>query len=126
MAPPPPARTLPKSAVVGRGEPSFEELLTGSYPYQYPEMPQEKPLRLHYFIEKDDQYYAEMECLKNSVVMHTKGFQWKLGVNNVVDYDCRTNIVQREEMQVSLLSGSRFLIVLPEGLDPDTFINATP
>lgn len=35
-------------------------------------------------------------------------------------------MVQKEEIQVSELSESRFLIILPEGLDPDTFINATP
>lgn len=39
---------------------------------------------------------------------------------------CQTKLVQKEEIQVSELGGSRFLILLPEGLDPETFINATP
>lgn len=89
-------------------------------------MPTERPLRLHCFIERDEWYYAEMERLKNAVVMHTRGFQWNLSVDNVISYACRTNLVMKEEIQVVELSRSRFLIKLPEGLHPDTFINATP
>lgn len=47
-------------------------------------------------------------------------------MDNICDYACRTNLVTKEEIRVSELSGSRFLIMLPKGLDPDTFINATP
>lgn len=128
MVPPPQptARKLPAQPVTTRVEPGFEELLTGSYPYQEPEMPAERPARLHCFIERDEAYYKELERLKQAVVMHTRGFQWDLSVNNVADYACRTKLVNRDEIQISTLSGSRFLIVLPEGLDPDTFINATP
>lgn len=83
-------------------------------------------MRVHCFIEKDEEYYAELERLKRAVVMHTKDFQWELSVDNVSSYACRTKLVQKDEIEVSELSGSRFLILLPEGLDPDTFINATP
>ena len=89
-------------------------------------MPKERPLRLHCFIPRDADYFAEMERLKQAVVMRTDGFQWDLSVDNVCDYACRTNLVTKDEIQVSKLSGSRYLIMLPEGLAPDTFINATP
>lgn len=107
-------------------EPNFDELLAGPYPYRSTEMPKERPLRLHCFIARDAEYYSEMERLKQAVVMHTVGFGWELSVDNVCDYACRTKLVTKEEIQVSQLYGSRFLIMLPEGLAPDTFINATP
>lgn len=107
-------------------EPKFDELLAGPYPTQPPEMPKERPSRLHCFIPRDAEYFAELERLKQAVVVHTAGFQWELSVDNVCDYACRTNLVSKEEIQISALSRSRFLIMLPEGLAPDTFINATP
>lgn len=108
------------------GEPGFDELLNGPYPYSAPAMPSEWPLRMHCFIERDDEYYKELARLKNAVVMYTGNFQWELSTDNVADYAVKTGIVSQEEIQVSELYGPRFLIVLPEGLDPDTFINATP
>lgn len=125
VAPPPPPilKTTPKSRTC---EPHFEELLTGSYPYRPPEMPSERPLSLHCFLERDQEYFSELDKLRQAVVLHTKGFQWELSVDNVVHFACRTNLVKKEEILVSEMSGSRFLIMLPDGLDPDTFINATP
>lgn len=38
----------------------------------------------------------------------------------------RTKLVTRDEIQVSILPNSRFLITLPEGLALETFIHATP
>lgn len=89
-------------------------------------MPVDRPLSLHCFLERDSEYFAELQRLRQAVVLYTKGFQWDLHVDNVVQMACRTNLVKKEELQVSEMSGSRFLIVLPEGLDPETFINATP
>lgn len=126
VPPPPPTKIVQQPAAKTRGEPGFEELLTGSFPYRGPEMPAERPTALHFFLERDDEYFAELQRLKQAVVMHTGGFQWDLSADNAADYACRTNMVKREEIQISALSGSRFLIMLPEGLDPETFINATP
>lgn len=125
IVPPAPVKTLPPKRGI-QSEPAFEELLTGSYPYRAPEMPTERPISLHVFLERDPDYYAELERLKQAVVLHTRGYQWDLGIVNAVSIACRTNLVKKEEIHVSSLSGSRFLILLPEGLDPDTFINATP
>ena len=69
--PQPLARKMPAQPVPSRVEPGFEELLTGSYPYKEPEMPTERPLRLHCFIERDEAYYQELDRLKRAVVMHT-------------------------------------------------------
>lgn len=125
VAPPPPVRTKP-APVSSSSEPGFEELLTGSYPYRAPEMPTERPLSLHCFLERDHEYFEELARLQQAVVMHTRGYQWDLSVDNAVNLACRTNKVHKDEISVSQLSGSRFLILLPEGLHPDTFINATP
>lgn len=89
-------------------------------------MPKERPLSLHCFMERDNEYFAELDRLKQAVVMHTSGYQWDLSVDNAVTLACRTKLVHKDEIQVSQMSGSRFLILLPEGLDPDTFINKTP
>ncbi|KAF3321298.1 hypothetical protein FCM35_KLT14551 [Carex littledalei] len=126
VAPPPPARQNTKMATRRQEEPGFEELLTGNLPILEPEMPKDRQIRLHCFIHRDEAYYKELQRLKQGVVMYTSGFQWDLSVDNVASYACRTNLVKREEIQISELNGSRFLIMLPEGLDPDTFINATP
>lgn len=66
-----------------------------------------------------------MDRLWQAVVMSTMGYQWEISVDNATTFACRTNLVKKEEIQVSQMSGSRFLIMLLEGLDPDTFINAT-
>lgn len=125
VAPPPlPVRTAPPKTRTC--EPHFEELIRGSYPYRPPEMPSDRPISLHCFLERDQEYFAELDRLRHAVVLHTRGFQWDLSVDNVVHFAYRTNLVKKEEIHVSQMSGSRFLIMLPEGLDPDTFINATP
>lgn len=58
--------------------------------------------------------------------MYTSGFQWDLSTDNAAEFASRTKLVTKEELQISEMSGARFLIVLPEGLHPKTFINATP
>lgn len=126
VPPPIPTQNRPQPTPRSTGEPGFDELLTGSYPYRSPEMPSDRPICLHTFFERDDKHYAELNRLKQAVVMHTSGFQWELSPDNAGDYAVRTGLVSREEIQVSELSGSRFLIVLPKELDPETFINATP
>lgn len=89
-------------------------------------MPNERPLSMHCFLERDPEYFAELNRLQQAVVMYTTGYQWDLSVDNAVTFACRTKLVVKEEISVSQMSGARFLIVLPEGLHPDTFINATP
>lgn len=89
-------------------------------------MPSDRPLRMHCFIERDDEYYKELERLKNAVVMGTANYQWDLNTENAATLAVRSGKVTREEIQVTQLYGSRFLIVLPPGLAPETFINATP
>lgn len=59
-------------------------------------------------------------------MLHTRGFQWDLSIDNVTQMACRTGLVHKEEIQISQLSGSRYLIILPEAMHPETFINATP
>lgn len=126
IPPPHPSVAETTKPISSLKEPGFEELLEGPYPYRSPEMPEDRPLRLHCFLERDDAYFAELERLKQAVVMHTKATQWEMGQINAGDYACRTGLVTKEELQISELTDSRFLILLPQGLDPDTFINATP
>lgn len=125
VAPPPPIKTSPQPAPRA-SEPGFEELFSGSYPYRAPEMPSERPQSLHCFLERDSEYFAELDRLRQAVVMHTGGYQWDLSIDNAVTIACRTKLVHKDEILVSQMSGSRFLILLPHGLDPDTFINKTP
>lgn len=89
-------------------------------------MPTDRPISLHCFLERDQEYFEELDRLQQAVVMYTSGYKWDLSVDNVVTLACRTNKVQKEEISVSQMCGSRFLIILPEGLHPDTFINTTP
>ena len=75
VAPPQPVPKIRAPALPNqRCEPDFEVLLNGSYPYRAPEMPEERPLSLHCFLERDSEYFAELQRLKQAVVLHTKGF----------------------------------------------------
>lgn len=118
-------RSVRKAEV--RGEPGFDELLTDPYPYRAPEMPAGRPKQVHCFIDWDERHFQEVEKLqRHAVVMNAGSYQWDLSCDNVRDYAVRSKLVSRDEIEVASLAGSRYLITLPVGVDPDTSINAMP
>lgn len=123
-----PAAHSTRPAREPRGEPGFDDLLTDGYPYGVPEMPEGRPHNVHCFIDRDEECHAEMDKLQRRgvVLMAENGMPWDLSCDNVASLAARTHLVTREEIRVSTLPNSCFLIVLPEGLAPETFIHATP
>lgn len=123
-----PAANFTRQAREPRGEPDFDDLLTDGYPYGGAEMPEGRPHTVHCFIDRDEECHAEMDKLQRRgvVLMAENGMPWELSCDNVASLAARTHLVTREEIQVSTLPNSCFLIILPKGLAPETFIHATP
>lgn len=118
----------PVKRVAPRGEPEFDDLLTEGYPYRAPVMPEKRVHTVHCFIDRDEEYYTEMEKLQRRgvVLLAENGMPYDMSCDNVADLAVRTRLVSREEIRISTLPDSCFLITLPEGLAPETFIHATP
>lgn len=118
--------TATKVPPKARREPGFDELLVDPRPYPPPLMPEGRPQQVQCFIERDDEYFIELETLSRAVMVHNLGFRWDLSVEKIANYAVRTGLVQESEVQVSALPGSKFLIQLPSRVDVQTFIRATP
>lgn len=88
-------------------------------------MPDDRPHQIQVFIERDEAYYKELEKLSKAVVMHTQDYPLLVELDLVVKIAVDTGLVRKEEIAISQLTGSRFLIHLPDGLKVETFINAT-
>lgn len=55
-----------------------------------------------------------------------KGDDLTFEPESIANYAVRTGLVKKDEISVAVLGGGRYLIHLPTGLAPDTFIRATP
>lgn len=89
-------------------------------------MPEGRPDQVTYYVTRDETHFTEADRLTNSVVMVWKGDDLDFEPESVANYAVRTGLVKNEEISVAVLGGGRYLIHLPTGLAPDTFIRATP
>lgn len=109
-----------------RGEPGFEDLLSGGCLITPPLMPENIPLQTYCFVDRDELYFREIERLSRGVVLHAENLEFQMPVDEVARYVVHTNLVKLEKIEVSAIDRSRFLIIFPEGLSQETFIRATP
>lgn len=109
-----------------KSEPTFEELLKGDAQPSRPTLPDGRPKEITVFIERDDEFFKEVDNLSHSVVMYCQNQGQRLEVHQVVSMAVDTKLVREEEVRVAELSGERFLIHLPKGLAVETFVHALP
>lgn len=108
---------------VRRMEPGFDSLLSGTFPHVPPTMPESDYPTQTCFIDRDVAYYQELERLKQAIVVKTVD---PLGVDKIIELCADTGLVTKEDLSFASLSGGRFLIHLPGGVDPDSLIRALP
>lgn len=108
-----------------RGEPGFADLLSEPFP-RAKAMPEGRPDHTTYYVTREEPHFQEMDRLTNAVVMVWKGDDLTFEPETVANYAVRTGIVKKDEISIAILKGGRYLIHLPTGLAPDTFIRATP
>ena len=111
---------------VAKLEPGFDELLSDPMPYPQPLMPEGRPQKVDCFIERDEDYFLEMEALSRAVVVYNLGFKWELSVDTVANYAVKSGLVTKNDIQVSALPGSKYLIRLPMSVSVEAFLKATP
>lgn len=104
---------------------SFEDLLLKPCPLSGPTMPANRPTRLAYFADRDPAFLQEMEKLNNGVVFDTHGHELDFTPRDVANFALRTRLVQESDITIGILARDRFLIILPAGVAPETFINKT-
>lgn len=112
----------------GQGEPGFDELLKKPRPANPPVMPENRPRKIKVFVDRDDKHHHEVARLQQSVIMHTTDLHinFQLSVDKIAEFAAQTGLVTEHEVAISMLSKGQYVILLPEGLAPDTFIEAIP
>lgn len=112
----PPKSNLPRS---------FDDLLQKPYPLAGPTMPAARPKSLTFYAEQDFAMTEELARLSRAVVFDTHGVELGFSVQDVMGFVTRTGQVEAAEISIGILSKGRFLIILPKGMAPETFIQAT-
>lgn len=109
-------------------EPEFADMLKNPKPANSPIMPENRPGKLRVFVDRDDEHQHEVARLEQSVIVHTEnlGINFNLSVDKIAEFAAQTKLVIEHEVRISSLSRGRFVILLPAGLAPDTFIEAIP
>lgn len=107
-------------------EPGFTEILQKPKPLNPHYMPPNRPKKIVSYMERDGEYYHEVSKLQNSVILYTSNLHFQLSVDKVAEYAAETGLVKEKEVRISMMSKARYVIFLPEGLAPETFIEATP
>lgn len=79
---------------------------------------------MYSFIDRDEDYFKELRRLNNSVVITFSGLD--ITAEHIVDWAVATGLVHFNEVAVAKLKEGKYLLNLPEGLVPETFIRATP
>lgn len=110
---------------VNNKEPSFDDLLTGPYPYTPKPMPQERPEKSYCYIERDAQHDKEIARLQRAVVLYAPEIEVDLTIEEVAACAVKIGIVRQEDISVAVLTRSRYLISLPENLPP-THLHTSP
>lgn len=88
-------------------------------------MPENRPETVMCFIQRDEEFYKEVDKLKHAVVIHGTS-EFSLNPSQAVELAVNTGLVRSEELRVASLANKRTLIHLPKGLKVDTFIRALP
>lgn len=89
-------------------------------------MPEGRPDKIMCFIERDADFYKEVQRLQRAVVLNGNKARYALEVHQVVGIAVDTGLVREEEIRIAQLSQDTFLIHLPMGLAVDTCVKATP
>lgn len=82
-------------------------------------MPDDRHVSMKVFLDRDDQFYEEIEKLSRAVLIYG-GMEASQAIATAVD----TGLVREEEIRVAQLARKRILIHLLIGLKVDTFIQA--
>lgn len=89
-------------------------------------MPEGRPFKTVVFLNRDEAHFAELNRLNSSVVLHTGEPELELAPDLIASYAAQTGLVTKEEINVGVLNRGKYLISLPQGLSPETFIQKTP
>lgn len=90
-----------------------------------PALPDDCPDEVMCFIERDDDFFMEIENLSKAVIIYGESYN-RMEVHQAVKLAVDTGLVREEEIRVAKLARDRVLIHLPKGLMVDTFIRALP
>lgn len=104
---------------------SFQELLDKPCPLASATMPANRPARLSYYAPPDQSTKNELLRLSRAVVFDTHGNELGFSMKDITGFATITGIVEEKELTIGRLAKDRFLIVLPVGMAPETFINCT-
>lgn len=104
-------------------EPSFDSMLTGTDPHVPPVMPVARSLMHTCFVERDAEYYAELERLSSAIVVNTPD---GVEVKKIAEFIASSGMVKVEDMSFASLTHGRYLVHLPNGLSSDPVIRAIP
>lgn len=107
-------------------EPSFDELLQGSYPYTPRLLPQGRVAKTYCYIARDEGHIKEMERLRRGVVLYAPDIEVDLTIEEVAEYAAMTGLTSVHEVSIGILTKSRYLIHLPPNVEPLQFIKAIP
>lgn len=117
-------RTVPTKPKTAPATP-YDELLKKPCPLAAPTMPNNRPARVAYFADRDPAFLTEIAKLNNAVVFNTHGRELGFKPHDIAQFAKRTKLVEKHEISIGILGQDKFLIVLPVGIAPETFINAT-
>lgn len=104
---------------------SFDDLLSKPCPLSAPALPSNRPKRLAYFADWDPAFLAEIQKLNNGIVFDTHGREKGFQPKDIASFATATNLVEKTDISIGILAEGKFLIILPPGVAPETFINAT-
>lgn len=111
-----------------KSEPGFEDLLMANRPLNPPPMPMDRPAKVRVYVDRDSEYYHEVNRLKQAVVVHTMDLpiNFELSVDKVAEWVTQTKVMEEKDVTIAAISKKRFLIIMPEGIAPETLIEAIP
>lgn len=107
-------------------EPSFDEMLTGPYPYIPPPVPTSRPDTVFCFIDRDETYFKEVAKLQQAVLIRTPPREVDPTTDKIAELVAKTEGIEAHEISVSRVSNNTYTMLLPLGISADTFIRATP
>lgn len=111
-----------------RKQPDFNELLTGERPLNSPPLPADRPFKVRVYVDCDAEYQHEMNRLQQAVLVRVTDIQinFEISVDKVAEWIAKSNLIPEREVTIASLTNNRFLVIMPEGLAPETLIEAIP